>query len=331
MGIMSLSEIMDKSIEVLRKNIKSIIVFSLVYGVICFIGIFIFAIIAGIFAAVTTGISGNATVAIITLILAAFIGIAIAVASNVGIIEICGQVFFKKKVEASDAVILTFKSILKISGIVFIIGIISIPAAALMYGGGVVVFKAFEALENSIGDNDWGVLILILVFIVVMLLAVAAAVAYITIFSFSIQAMTIEGAGIFRAIKRSWQLVRYSFWKVFGCVILFYVSVTAIRASIDSFLAICISILFLALKFLSLPMDFISFLTFVFSQLNLPLSVASFAVITPIHTIMMTMLYFNQRIKKEGFDMRIRLREVQRINERKQQSEFTIYNRPVQN
>ena len=331
MGIMNLSEIMDRSIEVLRKNVKSIIVFSLIYWIICFIAILIMAIPVGIFSVMTATMSGSATIGIAALCLVVFLGIAIAISANVGMIEICSQEFFKKKVEASDAIKLSFKNIFRVCAVILIIGIISIPVAALIYGIGRVLYMLFEGLSSSIGGYDWGVLVIAFLIILTVMLALVGIIAYLTVFAFSIQAMTIESTGIFGSIKRSWQLVRHNFWKVFGCVILFYICVTAIRLSIDSFIGLCISILFFILNFFDVPMDFISFFTLVYSQLDLPLNVMSFAIITPINTIMMTMLYFNQRIKKEGFDMRVRLREIQRKNERKQAGEFTIYNKPVQN
>ena len=331
MGIMSLSEIMDRSIEVLRKNIKSIIVFSLIYWIVCFIAILIMAIPIGIFAVMAATISRNVVLGFIALGLVIFVGIAITISANVGMVEICSQEFFKKKVEASDAIKLSFKNIFKVGAVVLIIGVISIPVAAIIYGIGRVFYILFEALNASIGSYDWGVLIIAFLVILMVMVVLAGIIAYLTVFAFSIQAMTIENVGIFGSIKRSWQLVRHNFWKVFGCVILFYICVTAIRLSIDSFIGLCMSILFLILRFFDIPIDFISFLTLVYSQLDLPLNVMTFAVITPINTIMMTMLYFNQRIKMEGFDMRVRLREIQRKNERKQAGEFTIYNKPVQN
>lgn len=331
MGVMSLSEIMDKAVEVLRKNVKSVIIFSLVYWIVCLIAIVILAIPVGIVLVMATSASGSAGVGLIAISLMIFVGVAVAFSANVGMIEICGQEFFKKRVEAADAIKASFKSIIKVCGMVFVIGVISIPVAALMYGLGRLAFSGFEALDAAIGMHDWGVLVLILLGIITFILAIGIVIAYFTIFSFSIQAMTIEGAGIFKAIKRSWQLVRSNFWKVFGCVIIFYLSVSAIRLSIDSFIGLCMSLLFLILNMFDLPIDFISFITLTYSQLDLPLNLISFAVISPINTLMMSMLYFNQRNKKEGFDMRVRLREIQRNNERKQSSGFTIYNRPVQN
>jgi hypothetical protein len=203
--------------------------------------------------------------------------------------------------------------------------------AGIIYGGGRIVYSVFESLSSSMGGYDWGVLVLVFLFILIAIAALVLVGAYFTVFAFSIQAMIIENVGPFSSIKRSWQLIRHNFWKVFGCVILFYLCVSAIRLSIDSFIGLCMSILFLVLNFFDIPMDFISFLTLAYSQLDLPLNVLSFAIISPINTIMMTMLYFNQRIKKEGFDMRVRLREIQRKNERKQASEFNMYDRPVQN
>ena len=79
-----------------------------------------------------------------------------------------------------------------------------------------------------------------------------------------------------------------------------------------------LGLLYLLAKSLSLPMDFLAFLNLTYSIANFPISILSWLVITPIGTIMTTLLYYNQRFKKEGYDMVIGLREIQKNDERKQ-------------
>jgi hypothetical protein len=100
----------------------------------------------------------------------------------------------------------------------------------------------------------------------------------------------------------------------------------ALRTSLESLVSLVTSILYLVLRLLGGRIPFMEFVLYISYQIQMPLFLLSMAVIAPIYTIMMTMLYFNQRIKNEGFDMRIRLREIQIDNERKQASEFTTFN-----
>ncbi len=129
-----------------------------------------------------------------------------------------------------------------------------------------------------------------------------------------------------QAIRRSWELVKHNYWKVFASMILFFLSVMALRTSLESLVSLVTSILYLVLRLLGGRIPFMEFVLYISYQIQMPLFLLSMAVIAPIYTIMMTMLYFNQRIKNEGFDMRIRLREIQIDNERKQASEFTTFN-----
>ena len=67
MGLMNLAEIMDKSIEILKKYLTTIIMFSIGYGVIMFLGLIIFTIGASIFAAIALGMIDNVVFTVIVI------------------------------------------------------------------------------------------------------------------------------------------------------------------------------------------------------------------------------------------------------------------------
>lgn len=312
MGIMSLAEIMDTSIEILRKHIKSIIVYIIAFGAICFAAFIGAAVFTGIAAIVTGGLA-----AIILIPAFIFLGIVVFLTMEVGIIKITGQEYFKQKVEAAEALKASFKSIFKVSGITAIIVLISIPVTVVFGGLLYFMFTVLESPLDALAEYDWGILLIVILFILLGLAIAGMVIAYFTVFAFSLHAAVLEEMSVLRSIKRSWTLVRYNFWKVFGCIILFYLSVLAVQLTIGSFVSIISSLIYLLLKLLNITQDYLAFFTFIYGRIEGPLNIVSGAIIGPITSIMISLLYFNQRFKKEGLDMRVRLREIQYNEERK--------------
>jgi hypothetical protein len=74
------------------------------------------------------------------------------------------------------------------------------------------------------------------------------------------------------------------------------------------------------MKLLNIKQNYTTFTTLIIVYLRWPVTLLSWLVISPLGTIMLTLLYFNQRFKKEGYDMVLRLREIQKTDERKQLS-----------
>ncbi|MDP4090784.1 MAG: hypothetical protein Q8930_16160, partial [Bacillota bacterium] len=219
MGVMSLSEIMDKSIELLRKYMKSIVAFVLLYGVVWLGGAFALTLIS----IIGVLISREAFIYVI-LPLLFIIGFAVLLTVNAGIIKIVGQEYFKQKVDAMGAFKTAFANFIKICGLIIVITLIALPLAVVLYALGRAFTSAFGGIIVSIEDYNWGIVLIIFLIMLTMLLAAAVIIGFISIFSFSVHSMVLEGKGVFSSIKRSYQLVRYNYWKVFGCLILFYVS-----------------------------------------------------------------------------------------------------------
>jgi len=322
MGVMSLAEIMDMSIEILRKYIKTILLFTLAYGVI-FIGIIIISIIIGsILAAVTVGASLGPVVLGIVFSLWGFLLIAFSLASNIGMIKISSQDFLEEKVYVDNALKATFKNIFKVLGIVVLLTLLFLPVIGIFIAIVYFLYTSFQGPMIAYGAYGVNQIILIILFLITILVAIIVTVAYITLFVFSLQAVAIENIGVIKALKRSYGLVKNNYFKVFGCLILFSITIYAIRVSLDSFVAVASSIVFLVAKFLNIQQDYSIFIGKVVTNFQWPLNLLSWLVITPIGTTMITLLYFNQRFKKEGYDIVLNLKKIQKNEERKQLSEI---------
>ena len=321
MGIMSLSEIMDKSIEVLRKHVKSIALFTIGYGVVAFIAVFLIIIVGTIVSALAAGLFESLWIMGIFL---AFIGIlaaAIGVSLYAGTIRIASQEYTGEEVFAQDAIKTSFKSIFKVFGIIFSGVVLSIPVGAILWAIGKFFYNRFDRTMLNIDLYTRRQLLYIIPPIIFILAVVLIILAYITWFSFAINVLVIEKKGVFGSIKRSFSLIKNSYWKILGCTILFSFTVVALRTSIDTLLATLSGIIYLVFKFLNISQDFLTFFTMIYGYVSWPINLLTWMVISPIGIIMISMLYFNERFKKEGYDITLKLREIQKSSERKQLSE----------
>lgn len=130
----------------------------------------------------------------------------------------------------------------------------------------------------------------------VVALATMAIVAYVAVLlSLAAPAYVIEGIGVGAALRRSAGLVRGSWWRIFGVVLLAAVVVGAV--------AVVLLLIFGAAAVLTSPAPATaSPVALVVSAL---VTVALYAVFTPFVTGLTTLLYADQRIRRERFDLQL--------------------------
>lgn len=326
MGIMGLAEVMDRSIEILRKYIKAILLFTVAYAGIE-IGVFMAVLIGGgIFAALFAMLAPSPVLAVIFGVLIILLAIAFALTSNVGMIKIAAQEFSGEEVDFSNAIGASLKSFIKVLGITVVATLMFIPLLAVFVGIFYLLDKGFQYSLVSVGIYKAKEIMLIIGVILTILAAIIVTIGYFTFLVFSLHTAVMEKKGVFASIGRSFTLVKGSFWRLFGTLIIIYFIMYALNTSIASFFALMISILYMLLSFLNLGIDYMTFLTVFISIFRWPLNLISILIIAPIGTNMITMLYYNQRFKKEGYDMVVKLREMKKNRERKQSSESVKYN-----
>jgi hypothetical protein len=322
MGIMSLSEIMDRAVDILRKYIKSIVLYSLCYGLIYTAGVVFLLFGGGLFIAFSVAILPNVVIPIIFFSIIGLIAGVMILASKIGVIKIVSQVFSGEYVGFGEAMGASFKNLHKVIVIMLIEILLFIPALIIF---GLIFYFIFNSYYTSItimGTYSSGEIILIILAILTGAALLFVILIYAAMFSFSLHAAVIEKKSAIAAIKRSFSLIRKNFWRIFGASLLFGLTIYAIQSSLSSFLTGILSLLYLLIKFVNIPLDYITFLNLALSLTSWPLRILSWLIITPAGTIMTTLLYYNQRFKKEGYDIVIRLKEIQKNDERKQSSEL---------
>ncbi len=329
MGTMNLTEIMDKSIETLKKYIKTIVTFNLAYGALCFIGIIAALIVGGILFAIALGLNLSPVILGIFSFLLGICIVAFIMTFKIGLIKISSQEFLEDRIYASQAVGASFKKVFVILGVVLMEMVLFLPVFGVFVAVGYVFYNSLMQPLLWVGTyGNFGIGTIILFIIFVLLLSISVL-AYITIFSFSFHAVALENKGVIAALKRSYNLVKQDYFKILGCIILFNLTIYAIVYSLQSFFGILASMVFMILKFLNIQQDFISFATMAYNYSSWPISVLSWLVISPIGTIMLTYLYYNQRFKKEGYDITLRLNKIQKREEKEQLCESTQYNNSI--
>lgn len=129
-----------------------------------------------------------------------------------------------------------------------------------------------------------------------LLVVMVAALALLVRILFTSQAVIVENAGAWASLVRSWRLTEGSFWRIVGymliVLLLIYVLI-ALPTFVVSFIASIVG--------LDLRVQFI-----INTCANAVLSVIA----TPFSMITYTLLYFDLRVRKEGFDLEYQARSL---------------------
>ncbi|MFP4016415.1 MAG: hypothetical protein ACLFUI_05235 [Halanaerobiales bacterium] len=335
MGTMGLAEIMDRSFSILRKYIKTIILYSIGYGVIGILAMLILVILGAIVISISATIAGmgmgfiNTSDEVIYTTIFVLIGVlyffAVTTFSSgyqVGIVKITGQEFFKKRFYAKQAISTAFKSIFRVLGFLVLAFIFFTPFMAII---GFIIYLMFPVLDQIFTLNVYGAgeIIIIISAAILLIFAIFTILSYTVFLIFTIPALIIEKKDVFQAMKRSYQLVKDRFWRILGYMVLFGLSAYAINVSLQSFIGLLSGIIYLILRLFNIEIDYLLFVTIVYRYINWPIAMINYLVVTPVGSIMIILLYFNRRFEKEGYDILLNLMRLKENNEKEQISDHS--------
>jgi hypothetical protein len=318
MGIMNLAEIMDRSIDIVKKYIKTFVLFTLSYGIVSsVIGIVLMLVIT----VPTVFIVEASGEFVLPAVLFSILGLAVItlfLALNIGVIKIGAQDFLGESVYTSDAFKVTFKGIPKTFGLLIACMVLYLPVIAVFGTAGYYIYLGFSTSEIMLAIFGAREITLIIISAAVAVGFIIVTLIYFSLISFSLPAAIIEKRSVIRALRRSFWLVRGNLWKILGYNLLFGTTITVVQYSIESFFGLIIGVIFLVLNLLNIEQDFTTVATLVYSNLRIPISLLFWLIVSPISMTMGTLLYFNQRFKKEGFDLMLKLRAIEKIESGKQ-------------
>ncbi|MCL2203336.1 MAG: hypothetical protein FWB88_05305 [Defluviitaleaceae bacterium] len=180
--------------------------------------------------------------------------------------------------------------------------IVAVPYLAIV-GGILFLFFWFVDVPYAL----WMTRVYVTFSIVILLAAIAGFFMYMHIFSLAVAVAVNERVMFFRALHRSFVLVKEDFWRLLGVRVMWWLIVLVLSMATQGVLSL-VPMLVGVLAAGSY--------TFVPMMLGLQLILGIFSVglsfaMYPLDGIMVSLMYFNQRIKHEGFDIEI---AVERMN-----------------
>jgi hypothetical protein len=183
-----------------------------------------------------------------------------------------------------------------IFGITSLLGLIFF----VLYIGAIFALIAGAGSGSGAAALITGIAVIIMVLLLLALFFVGLAYVY-TRFLFSTQAIILEeNVGALASIRRSWQLVKGSFWRALGVVVLMGILVYIIAALPATLLT-----MFLTFTSAGSVVDYgrNQAIGIIVAQLGQIIAL-------PLQFAVYTLLYYDMRVRKEGYDLEIMARQV---------------------
>ena len=295
---MNSAETLDRVFEVYKRSLSQQLVYSLIVGAIATIGgvfLLIFGIISlGLFVFELSFIVGLSISIGLLLVFLLFW----SAASNAGHILLSKPAFYGKKVE------LPFKQlgkvILRVASAIIAQFLLSIPFIIILV---VYLYFYFDTLFNTLAvDQSLAILTYFGTFTLLAILIGFLYIVYTNFFFLVIPVAVFEEKTFFGTLNRAWELINGDFWRILGIRVIWYLIITVITNAAVGMLAIASSLIEYFAASISM--------TALYFGVALIVNIISFGVaflVAPLRGIMPAIIYFNQRMKKEGLGIEIQI------------------------
>ena len=296
---MNVAQMMDRAVDAYKKSFWKQLAYAAVVGVVFFVVVFIVAIVL-VAVAVAGLFDGDSVADVLVVLLVIFLPLILLWMG----ISSAGHILFTRQALMGH---LMYLPKLKLPALAFralsaIIAqaLVFLPIAAfLIY----LFWTSIVFFVDAFFLTDFSVVGFVLILVVSTLVAVAFLLVE-NIFALSVTVAMFERRLFFGSLSRSWELVRYDFFKIFATRVLWYMVGVGLALAAQG-------LLFL---FWALMGVLVGTVSPVFSILLIPIGIistifpifVSFAQM-PMDGIMRAVIYFNQRIKKEGMDIELKL------------------------
>lgn len=296
---MNAAVLMDRVFDLYKSTFKTQIVFSLIIGIIFSILIVVSSIVLafGVTMAMYVGDglyydSDRYIIAVVLVVLASVLPLYIIwiYLSSSGHILISKQAFYNQPVELPFRD--TFKALLRVLSSAFAQLIMIIPW--------LIPVVAITLL--SVG-NDFAFLYSVHPFLMVLFVLIFAVLLliYTNIFALSIPIAIFEKRLFFATITRSFQLIKDDFWKILGLRLLWALIIYLFSYSAQGLIITIIAIITMLTGNI---IDF-GYLLMATGTVQFYASLLVAILMGPMEGIMTALIFFNQKIKKDGLDIEI--------------------------
>jgi hypothetical protein len=176
-----------------------------------------------------------------------------------------------------------------------LLAIVSTLAFSLVFGGAFGLVFVMAALLPNQGGGALAAVLLTMLLVGVLVIALLLIALLLVRFAFTVQAVVLEDLGPIAALGRSWTLMRGSFWRVLGIIVLIYFLIQIITLVPSALLGGVIGAVFSELDQFMLQQSLSQLVGYVIQIFVLPLQLIGY-----------TLLYYDVRVRKEGFDIELR-------------------------
>ncbi|MDR1664563.1 MAG: glycerophosphoryl diester phosphodiesterase membrane domain-containing protein [Clostridiales bacterium] len=309
---MNAAELMDAVFDVYKKSFVKNLVYSLIL-----LGLYIAMMFVGIIAAVIVTVtaivpmvneSAYATpsevisvVLIIAVPVLLFVLVWVAL-DSAGRCVISRNAFYGTGKLTARGML---RTVLRVAGTIVIQLVCSIP---LFTGVGAIIYlfmdSAFQRMDTvsfltAFASSN--------TFIVISILTALAYVVYSNVFSLSVPVSVFERRTFHRALARSWRLLKGDFWKILGLRLLWSVTVYLFSYSAQGLAVTVTGLIDTAGTGIA---EIAPFAGATGMSAVMAVSLIMSLLTWPLEGIFTSLLYFNQRIKKEGLDMEIAVEQL---------------------
>lgn len=308
--VMPVTQILDKAVDVHKKAIGTsalyLFVMSILIGVVGFIFSFIillpFSVLMtrNLIIGYETFEAGYYMSILLIVMVIATLFYSLESINQSGIITIGSKRFLGKKVDISDAIMSAFKNILRILSVIVAGAILLLPVFLIC--GGMII-----AIISNYGYSLGRETIAIIGIIVVMIIFTIAFIYFMTIHAFAIHVAIIEKKYFLKALKRSRELIKGRFWKILGSIASSSLVVTFINISIYTVFALLGGVIYAILSSVNIHSEVLAMLLMIGNIVRIPLQTLVSYFVSPIAGIFTTILYYNMRFEKEGYDIRLNI------------------------
>jgi len=206
---------------------------------------------------------------------------------------VIGQAVLGRKVSAGETWRGTIPRIWALAGATLLTSLSILLTLAVILGIPVVLLVA-----GGTGGDDGTVAAGFVLLLLALLLAIPALLFIWTRLAFVTPSVVLENLGVGAAFARSWRLTGSGFWRILGIRLLSSIAISIVGSLITAPLAILAA----ALTFTGLPLDQVYIWQAVITGAT---GVVAGAITTPVTAGIDSLLYVDQRIRREGLDVHL--------------------------
>lgn len=230
----------------------------------------------------------------VTLLLSLVQGLVLQTLGVGALANAIGRSYLGEPISIGSAYRAVLKQFGALLGVALLITLVSVLLMALVLGlpVGLLLALSMGGARNGTSVVALGILLLIFLLLLYIVLTIVVVIRFL----FATQAIVLEGQGPVAGLRRSWALSRGSFFRIFGIVLAMAMIVMIVGALPAQIVIAVISAIFARSPEAQIWI----------TSLNVAINQIFTLVAMPLQLVLQTLLYYDLRVRKEGFDLELR-------------------------